>query len=115
MRNKAHKTKEVINMSRFEKKENPMVARIPILCTPEQKEQIQTNADNAGISMSEFLRRRGLGETIQSKSDLVAMGQLNKLGGLLKHSFNVNKGANPDETRAVLLQINTLLKKLIEE
>lgn len=102
-------------MAKFEKKENPMIARIPVRCTPQQKEQIEMNADNAGVSMSEYLRRRGLGETIQSKSDLVAMGLLNKLGGLLKHSFNTNKGANPKETRAVLLQINTLLKKLIEE
>lgn len=102
-------------MAKFEKKENPMVARIPVRCTPQQKEQIEMNADALGLSMSEYLRRLGLNEKIKSKADLVAMGQLNRLGGLLKHSFNVNEGANAEETKEALMLINLLLKKIMEE
>jgi len=102
-------------MARFEKKENPMIDRIPVRCTPQQKEQIENNANAVGLSMSEYLRRRGLGEKIKSKSDLLTIGKLQKFGGLLKHLYATSNGANSAETKQALDQTNALIKKMLEQ
>ncbi|HHY0492722.1 plasmid mobilization protein [Oceanihabitans sediminis] len=94
-------------------KEN-LEERIPVRCTAAQKEAIKVNAELCGLSMSEYLRRLGLGEQIQSKADLAAIGQLNRFGGLLKHLYSTSQGAHSIDTKQALDQVNQLLKKMLE-
>ena len=64
---------------------------LKVYCFPEERAQIQANADATGLSLSVYLRRVGMGHTPQSLLDhhrvldLVKInGDLGRLGGLLK-------------------------------
>ena len=91
-----------------------LTSRIPVRCTAAQKETINTNAELHGLSTSEYLRRLGLGDQIQSKADLAAIGQLNRFGGLLKHLYSTSQGAHSADTKKALDQVNQLLKRMLE-
>ena len=63
--------------------------RVPVL--PDEESKIKSNAANVGLSISEYLRRLGLGYSIQSvvdKNYILELakinGDLGRLGGLLK-------------------------------
>ncbi len=75
---------------------------------PEEKEQIQTNAESCSLSCSAYLRQLGLGYIPASKLDAAAMRQLAKvngdmgrLGGLLKMILTNQERRTP-ETEAAL-------------
>ncbi|HHC7360977.1 TPA: MobB mobilization protein [Vibrio parahaemolyticus] len=91
-----------------------LTSRIPVRCTAEQKEIINAKADLSGISTSEYLRRLGLGDKIEAKADLAAIGQLNRFGGLLKHLYSTSQGAHSADTKQALDQVNQLLKRMLE-
>lgn len=88
--------------------------RVPVL--PEEEQLIKSKALSAGLSIAEYLRRRGLGHNIKSIQDQDAILELSKinadigrLGGLLKLWLsNDQRVANFSEET-----IRTLLKKLI--
>jgi hypothetical protein len=94
-------------------KEN-LTARIPVRCTAAQKELINAKAEFCGLSTSEYLRRLGIGDQIEAKADLAAIGQLNRFGGLLKHMYSTSQGAHSADTKKALDQVNQLLKKMLE-
>ena len=62
---------------------------VSLRMTPEEKAEIQAQAKKAGLTFSEFLRRRGRGVTIPSKADQQALAEMLRLGRLLKHSISV--------------------------
>lgn len=62
---------------------------VSLRMTPEEKMEIQAQAQKAGLTFSEFLRRRGRGVTIASKADQQALAEMLRLGRLLKHSISV--------------------------
>jgi len=64
---------------------------IKVYCLPEEREQVQAKADAAGLSLSAYLLRVGMGYEIQGildhrrVHDLAKVnGDLGRLGGLLK-------------------------------
>ncbi|MDD5406980.1 MAG: DNA transfer protein [Sulfurovaceae bacterium] len=64
---------------------------LQIRLTKEEKEQIEKKGKMANLPASAYLRNLGLGYTIESKTDIMAITQLNKaigdlgrLGGLFK-------------------------------
>lgn len=63
--------------------------RVPVL--PDEESEIKLNASKAGLSVAEYLRRLGLGYSIQSnvcKDAILELSKINadlgRLGGLLK-------------------------------
>ena len=100
------------NSGRFDTVENPLTARIPVRCTIEQKDIIRSKAELCGLSMSEYMRRLAIADQIESKADLVAMAELQKMGGLLKHFYNVSGGMHKKETLDAVIKINTILAKM---
>lgn len=59
--------------------------------TPEEYEQMKSLADQAGISLSTYVKRVGLGQRVRSLADqeavralMKANGDLGRLGGLFK-------------------------------
>lgn len=75
---------------------------------PEEKEQIQTNAESCSLSCSAYLRQLGLGYIPASKLDATAMrelakvnGDMGRLGGLLKMMLTNQERRTP-ETEATL-------------
>lgn len=89
---------------------------------PEEKEQIQTNAESCNLSCSAYLRKLGLGYIPASKLDASAMRQLAKvngdmgrLGGLLKMLLTNQERRTPETAAALerlLGEIETVQKEL---
>ena len=58
--------------------------------TRAEKSQLRNQAELAGISLSEFLRRNFLGgKPLVANTDLKILMELRRVGGLLKHNFSV--------------------------
>lgn len=75
---------------------------------PEEKEQIQTNAENCSLSCSAYLRQLGLGYIPASKLDATAMrelakvnGDMGRLGGLLKMMLTNQERRTPEAEKAL--------------
>lgn len=52
--------------------------------TDDEYEKIALDADAAGLSMSEYMRRRALGRAVIPSADAAAIRELRRQGGLLK-------------------------------
>ncbi len=62
--------------------------RLEIRLTVAERRQLDRDADEAGLSVSELVRRRALGRIVQAASDLTTIRELRRLGGLQKHTMN---------------------------
>lgn len=59
-----------------------------------EKTRLQAQADAAGLSLSAYLRRRFFGgRPIVARTDLGAVAELRRIGGLLKHNFETLRRA----------------------
>jgi hypothetical protein len=56
-------------------------SRFEMRLSPSEREQLHDDADLAGISISELVRRRALGRPIHSAIDLTMIRELRRLGG----------------------------------
>lgn len=64
-------------------------ARRTLRLSAEENERLVRQADAAGISVSEYIRRLCFGgRPITSRTDSQTIRELRRLGGLLKHSFD---------------------------
>jgi hypothetical protein len=72
-------------------------ARITIRVTDEESIRLKELSQVAGISCSDLIRRRCLGITIRTKTDLAAIRELRRLGGLLKSNFQTMREAGTDK------------------
>lgn len=48
--------------------------------SPKEKEELEARADRAGLSLSEYLRRKALGKPVKTKVDGKALKELNRIG-----------------------------------
>ena len=63
--------------------------------SPEEKNRLQEQAGIAGLSVSEYLRRRFFGgRPIMAWSDDVTIRELRRIGGLLKYNFETIRQAS---------------------
>ena len=63
-------------------------ARRTLRLSAEENERLARQADAAGISVSEYIRRLCFGgRPITSRTDSQTFRELRRLGGLLKHNF----------------------------
>jgi acyl dehydratase len=70
-------------------------SRFEMRLTASERVQLREDADLAGLSISEFVRRRTFGKTIHAATDLMMIRELRRLGGLQKYAMN--KLAQHDE------------------
>lgn len=87
--------------------------------TVEEDERIAQQANTAGISVSEYMRRLFFGgRPIIARTDDQAIRELRRLGGLLKHHFDVVKrtgnAATLSELDAVLREVRRGIEALSE-
>lgn len=68
--------------------------RFTIRLTPHEKTRLHEQADIAGLSLSEYARRRFFGGKIAAYTDVKTVGELRRIGGLLKHNFETLRQAN---------------------
>lgn len=85
--------------------------RFTIRLTPQEKMRLDEQADIAGLSVSEYMRRRFFGGTIAAYTDLRTVGELRRIGGLLKHNFATLRQANVPP--GILEQQEDTLRKLV--
>ncbi len=89
----------------------PLDAVVNVRLTAAEKARLKEDADLAGVSMSELVRRRYFGRPLIAHADAVMIKELRRIGGLLKHLHNESQGAYSQETAAAL----TALKRYIEQ
>ena len=63
-------------------------SRFEMRLTASERVQLREEADLAGMSISEFVRRRAFGKTIHAATDLMMIRELRRLGGLQKYAMN---------------------------
>jgi hypothetical protein len=66
----------------------PLDQRVTIRLTQTEKNQLIEEADLAGLTTAELIRRRYFGKPIVTATDAATIRELRRIGGLLKHIFN---------------------------
>lgn len=67
---------------------------VTIRVTEREKTRLTEQADIAGLSLSEYMRRRFFGgRPLVAHTDLSAVAELRRIGGLLKHNFETLRQA----------------------
>ncbi|MDR1508026.1 MAG: MobB mobilization protein [Synergistaceae bacterium] len=85
-------------LTEAEKKEKRLTVRF----RPEEMSELSGQADICGLSVSELVRRRSLHRRVAPATDLKAISELRRIGGLLKLSFRETGGVYGDTTAAIL-------------
>jgi len=91
-----------------------LTGRVNLRVTQSELAQLREDADLAGLSLSELIRRRYFGLPIIARSDEIAIRELRRQGGLLKHVHNEAGGTYSaevaDALKAVTVAIEILAK-----
>lgn len=66
----------------------PLDQRVTIRLTQTEKNQLVEEADLAGLTTAELIRRRYFGKPIVAATDAATIRELRRTGGLLKHIFS---------------------------
>jgi hypothetical protein len=88
--------------------------------TPDEKKRLERDAYSAGMSVSKYVRKRFLGQSVVSHADRLAIGELSKLGGLLKHLYNRGAVSSSDiretinELQAAAIELREAAKRRSE-
>lgn len=77
-----------------------------------EKETIRDDADLAGISMSECVRRRYFGLPVKASADKLMIKELRRIGGLLKTVHLESNGAYSNQTAEALSQVSQYITQL---
>jgi hypothetical protein len=97
----------------FEVKEGePLTERIGVRVTAAEKAKLRADADDAGLSVSELVRRRYFGRKIVAHADEKMIRHLNRIGGLLKHVHVESGGVYSAETARALRQVYSFIDQL---
>lgn len=84
---------------------------VTIRVTEREKTRLAEQAEMAGLSVSEYLRRRFFGgRPLIAHTDALMVRELRRIGGLLKHNFETLRLAGASVT--VLVQQEETLRKL---
>ena len=86
--------------------------KIAVRLSPREKTQLEEDAELAGLSVGELVRRRYYGRPIVASADLAAIRELRRLGGLLKHVHQESGGAYQQQTADVLTELKTAIAAL---
>ncbi|TNL06544.1 NikA [Kosakonia cowanii] len=81
----------------------------------ETKELLKSKAQIAGLSLSQYLIRAGLGRRMVNKSDTQMLAMLNKLGAMQKHLFVEGKRTGDKEYSEVLSAIRAAALRLARD
>jgi hypothetical protein len=74
---------------------------------PTERAELEAAAEVAGLTVSEYVRRRVLGRKVVAPlalTDAQTLAELRRLGGLVKHLATIGQG-NPDDLRAALTEL----------
>jgi len=93
--------------------------RIGVRLNAKEQKQILEQANASSLTISEFIRRMALRKEIVPKSELVAIGQLTRilgelrrLGGLLKNIHVETQGMYSEDTRKAIQTLDAYVRDL---
>ena len=89
-------------LNEAEKKSERLTVRF---CSGEV-EELSSQAEMSGLSVSELIRRRALEKRIAAVTDLKMLSELRRIGGLIKHLFNETNGLYQKKTSALLNELH---------
>jgi hypothetical protein len=89
-------------------------ARFGMRLSTDELARLREDADNAGITVSELLRRRALQRPVQAATDLTMIRELRRLGGLQKHMINksLHDRSIVDECIATIKTLRSAIERL---
>lgn len=90
----------------------PLDAIVNVRLTTDEKDRLKEDADLAGMTVSELVRRRYFGRPIIAHADIVMIRELRRLGGLLKHLYTSSNGENSQETLAILNALRAAIEAI---
>ena len=89
-----------------------LTERVTLRLAADEKNRLKSDADLAGLSVSEIVRRHYFGRPIVANADLVMIREMRRMGGLMKHLHNESGGAYREQTSdaisAIVQYIDTL-------
>jgi len=91
---------------------SPLDSVLNLRLTEDEKAKLKEDADLAGLSMSELVRRRYFGRPIIASADAIMLKELRRLGGLLKHIHNESKGVYSQATASAIAELRVYIQKL---
>jgi len=92
------------------KREATIILRI----LPEEKTAIAGEAGKAGLTVSEYIRRRALGRPVKSRMSEKVINELRRLGGLQKH-LATKYQHKKDAIDEVLVEIKKAIQRLDQD
>lgn len=90
----------------------PLTATCHLRLTQAEKARLLEDAQTAGLSLSEYVRRRALGRSVTAHADEAVIRELRRLGGLVKHLHNESGGVYSKQTSAVLVATAEAISRL---
>ena len=88
-------------------------SRVTIRFQHDDLHKIRLQADLSCMSVSEYIRRCALGVQIVAKSDLRLLGEIRRLGGLLKHIHLETQGRYNTDTRNAIQALESFARELM--
>ena len=92
-------------LSEIDKKER----RLSVRFKPDEMEELVSQADVCGLSVSELVRRRSLHRRVVAAADLKMISELRRIGGLVKLSFSETGGAYSAKTAMILDELRSAI------
>jgi hypothetical protein len=86
----------------------PLDQRITIRLSQTEKNLLIEDAELAGLTTAELIRRRYFGKPIVTATDRATIRELRRIGGLLKHIFNQSHSNNQKVGTEILTTLNEL-------
>lgn len=90
----------------------PLASVINVRLTEAEKARLKEDADLAGLSMSELVRRRYFGRPVVASANAAMIRELRRLGGMLKHIYSDSKGVYREETTQALSALKAYIGRL---
>lgn len=92
-----------------------LTSRVQCRLTPRELREVREGARTAGMTLSNYVRRRILGHRVIASADQALIRELRRLGGLAKHLHVQSGGVYKHETAAVLVAVRRSIEKLARE
>lgn len=91
--------------------------RFEMRITSAELVQLRSDADLAGLTVSELVRRRSLGRKVHVASDMATIRELRRLGGLQKHAMNIllRHGGIADECIATIHALRAAIERIARD
>jgi hypothetical protein len=80
--------------------ESSKTAFIALRMSASDAEALRSQAEHCGLTISELIRRRVIGQAVTSRTDKETASSIDKLGRMLKHLYPKDKSwASPEERK----------------